>query len=99
MSKTSYAHSPPPIRSPENKRTRTGQRSASETSRRIILQHPQEQHAPADDNLLPALDAALERDVVAVGQLFDRDRSTLETQLAGCRGTGLCKQDRLFAEK
>src|SRR5262245_41383301 len=98
MSKTLNAQSPPPISMAANKSTRTCQRSASETSRRIMSQHPQEQYAPAYDNLFSALDAALDRQVLT-GGLLHGYRSTLKAQLASWSGPRLCKQDRLFTEK
>src|SRR5215831_20390705 len=97
MSKTLNAHSPPPMSMAANKSTSMGQRSASETSRRIMSQHSEEQDSPADHNLLAALDAGLERHVFAFGHLLHCYWSPLEAELAIRRGSGLRKQDRLFA--
>src|SRR5262245_7626250 len=99
MSRTLNAQRPPPISRPAIKSTRPGQCSESDTSRRIISQHPQEQDAPAHHNLVAALEAGFQREVVAAGNLFGGDGSTLEAQAAVRTGADLSKDDRLFTHQ
>src|SRR5262245_12829925 len=99
MSKTLKAQRPPPTSTPAIKSTSPGQRSASDTSRRIISQHPQEQDAPAHHDLIAALEARFQREVVAAGNLFGVDRSALEAKAAVRAGSDLREDNRLFTHQ
>src|SRR5215467_8355677 len=93
MSKTLKAQRPPPTSTPAIKSTSPGQRSASDTSRRIISQHPQEQDAAAHHDLIAALEARFQREVVAAGNFFSGDGSALKAQAAVCTAADLSEYD------
>src|SRR5215472_2063274 len=99
MSRTLNAQRPPPTSRPAIKSTRAGQRSATDTSRRIISQHPQEQDAPAHHDLIAALEARFQREVFAAGNFFSGDGSTLKAQAAVSAGADLSEDDRLFTHQ